>query len=1288
MKNLFHNLYLLIQKYKGVAAAFFGLFIAGCFYLVSTLKLEENIINVIPKDDNLTKISEVLEGFKINNRLVFHIYTKDSLSSPEHLIEHSTIFADSLRQKYPELIQNIQISFSDQHLETLYSLYSEKLPIYLTAEDYEQINQKITSEGLENTLKKNYKALVSPLSIVNKKMLINDPLGIVNLPLQKSSTFQTDENIKLYQNHLLSQDQKHLIFFVELANPPNETSNNGKLIKGINRQIEAFSDTSPDFNIEYFGQTAIAVANANQIKEDIFITISLALIVLFLFISFFYRNMFIFFIGITPGLFGALVALAVLALVKGTVSTISLGVGSILLGITIDYSLHLFTHYKDHKEASTLFRDLNTPLLISSLTTAAAFLSLIFLHSEALADFGIFAGVSVLAGSIYTLTVLPHFIIRKNNKTATKENPQNFIEKTVSAIAEYPFFKAKWSLLLLLFLSVASLFTWKNYAFEDDMNRLHYMPPELAAYEENINRISTFSANTVFAITSGQNLEDALEKELKTREKLEKLKDQGNIFSYTSVNDLVPAPSVQRERLHQWNSYWQEHNADSVYTSFISKASQTGFKADGFSTFETLLKNTYAPLEQEHIEKIFSVFGDDYIVSQNGKVSVISTIKTTTEHKASVINVLEELDAALAFDKSYLTSSLIRLLQEDFNKLVNISLIVVFLIIFITYGRIEVTLVIFTPILVSWLWILGIMGFFDLRFNIVNIVVCTFIFGLGVDYSIFTTRGYLQDAAKGLKTILSYKKSIILSAVTTLLSIGVLAFARHPALQSIALLAIIGITSVTFITFTLQPLLYNFLIIKRKQKGLIPYTFKSLFLSSFAFVYFLTGCLILSLIRAVFYLPILPSRRKKLIYHHVIRVFCSSLVYIMRNVNISIVGKSLADFSKPSVIIANHHSFLDILLMLMLHHKVVMVTNDWVYNSPFFGSVVKYADFISTTVGVEEQVGKIEKLIEEGYSIVIFPEGTRSNTAEIGRFHKGALFLAQHFKLDIQPVILHGTSYTMPKSDGFYLKSGNITVKFLPRIAYGSELFGSGYSEATKKISRYFKSEYKTLRMEQENPLYYKETILKNYLYKGPVLEWYLKVKFRLEGYYLLLHELIPAEAKIYDIGCGYGLISYSLAFSSSKRHIIGIDYDQDKIETAANCPVKPSGLSFIHADVTGFSFEKADVFIISDLLHYLLCEEQMKLLKKIIDNLPDHGMIIIRDGNSSNTKLHKRTALTEVFSTRYGFNKTQNSFCYISDKMVQSFAENNNLSLKTIDNTKYTSNTLFILEKSGNGKV
>ncbi|MBK8587068.1 MAG: 1-acyl-sn-glycerol-3-phosphate acyltransferase [Bacteroidetes bacterium] len=242
--------------------------------------------------------------------------------------------------------------------------------------------------------------------------------------------------------------------------------------------------------------------------------------------------------------------------------------------------------------------------------------------------------------------------------------------------------------------------------------------------------------------------------------------------------------------------------------------------------------------------------------------------------------------------------------------------------------------------------------------------------------------------------------------------------------------------------------------------------------------------------------------------------FTWSLMYIMINVKKKIINTAKENLSNPAVIICNHQSFLDILSVIMLHPKIVLLTNDWVWNSPFFGAVVKMADYYPVTAGVEGSVDLLADRVKQGYSIVIFPEGTRSPDGNIKRFHKGA-FCSQKIKLDILPLVIHGTGNTMTKND-FLLKDGSITLKFLPRISPTNVSFGTTYSERAKKIGNHFRKEFLLLSKKIEEPLYFKDQLLSSYIYKGPVLEWYTKFKIRNENYYQIFHEILPKNGKIF----------------------------------------------------------------------------------------------------------------------------------------------------------------------------
>ena len=120
-----------------------------------------------------------------------------------------------------------------------------------------------------------------------------------------------------------------------------------------------------------------------------------------------------------------------------------------------------------------------------------------------------------------------------------------------------------------------------------------------------------------------------------------------------------------------------------------------------------------------------------------------------------------------------------------------------------------------------------------------------------------------------------------------------------------------------------------------------------------------------------------------------------SLIYIMYMVKKQILNPGKEDFKKPAVIVANHQSFLDILSILMLYLKLIFFTNNWVWNSPFYGKMVQMADFYSVDDGIENSLELVKRKVEDGFSVAIFPEGGRSVDETIKRFHKGAFFLAK-----------------------------------------------------------------------------------------------------------------------------------------------------------------------------------------------------------------------------------------------------------------------------------------------------
>jgi 2-polyprenyl-3-methyl-5-hydroxy-6-metoxy-1,4-benzoquinol methylase len=370
--------------------------------------------------------------------------------------------------------------------------------------------------------------------------------------------------------------------------------------------------------------------------------------------------------------------------------------------------------------------------------------------------------------------------------------------------------------------------------------------------------------------------------------------------------------------------------------------------------------------------------------------------------------------------------------------------------------------------------------------------------------------------------------------------------------------------------------------------------------------------------------------------------------------------------------------------MIMLNHKIILMVKSWVYHSPLMGIFIRHAGYIYTETGPEENLKQIKERIDDGYSVMIFPEGTRSADGEIRRFHKGAFALSQELKLDITPIALHGVNYVLPKGE-YLVKHGETNLNILPRIKHTDAAWGTTYQERTKSISRYFKAEHKKFTGERETAEYLWNRVYQNFIFKGPVLEWYIRIKWKLEEKnFEHYNQLIGDRKNITDVGCGYGYLSYYLHYKNEERIITGIDYDEDKAEIAQNGFDKSDNLTFRSADITQYEFEeKQDVIFLNDVLHYLTEEQQKAVLQNCADNLNANGMLIIRDGITDLSHRHKNTRLTELFSTKImNFNKNKNELHFFSSAFIKSFAHKNNMSCQMTEHSQKTSNVLFVLAK------
>lgn len=215
------------------------------------------------------------------------------------------------------------------------------------------------------------------------------------------------------------------------------------------------------------------------------------------------------------------------------------------------------------------------------------------------------------------------------------------------------------------------------------------------------------------------------------------------------------------------------------------------------------------------------------------------------------------------------------------------------------------------------------------------------------------------------------------------------------------------------------------------------------------------------------------TEKKKYNLHRIIR-FMARFVLIRHKIpgiRYTQANPGNEDFSRPSVIICNHQSHLDLVPLLAVSEKVIVLTADWVWNNPVYKYAIRNAEFLPASSGVENIMPQLKSLVKRGYSIAVYPEGTRSVDCSIGRFHQGAFHLAQTLDIDIVPLILYGSGKALPKK-GRVLNIWPMHMEIDPRISPEQlrQTGGETLREQASYMRKYYKERYAQLanRIEQD----------------------------------------------------------------------------------------------------------------------------------------------------------------------------------------------------------------------------
>lgn len=1146
MTDFFLKIHDFLVGRKWLAVLLSVLLAAICLFLASRLHYEEDISRFLPGDEESSKYSEAYNALGKKNNIILIFSAKDGSESGEDEISEAIHDFEGVFDAVDStgMVPQRQITVdSGMAFEVMESVSSD-YPLYMTEADYQRIDSLLNIQGyVRGQLEADRQSLLFPTGDAMVTNVRTDPLHLFTPVLQRLRSSAANSNYDIVDDCIFTKDGHGLAF---LTSPygTSESGMNSKVAELVDEAINRLGTEHPEVSVSAVGAPLIAVTNATQIKKDSMLAISLALLLIGLLLVFTYKRFSDILWIVVSITFGWLFAVGGIALIRDSMSIIVIGVASVIIGIAVNYPLHFMDGLKSGVSPRQNLKEMVEPLLIGNITTIAAFLCLVWLDAVAMQDLGLFGSLMLAGTIIFVLVFLPVFTKARKKEGGTLELGRILPDKAPSS---------GWLLVTVMAVTVVMYFLSGRTSFDSDMRNINFMTESQKRDLEMLQGgLEQSGYNQIYAIAEGCDQEAALEVNDNLLLRLDSLK--GSVAFVKGAGNFVPSEKEQAERIARWNDFWADGRAERLANELSDESHRQGFSESAFSPFTDILTKEYS-VSSTNDSPLKESFDGTYILNNDGKYLIVNQVYYKDESSAAAIKESLRSDGTLVFDTGDISNRLVTVLSGSFDYIGAICSLVVFLFLCLSFRRLELGLLSFFPLAVSWFWILGLMSLLDIRFNIVNIILATFIFGQGDDYTIFITEGLVYEYAYGKKRLATYKNSVFHSAVIMFIGIGALVLAKHPAMRSLGEVTVIGMFIVVVMAYYLPPVIFRWLTEKKGVKRDIPLTLKRLVYSIYALVGYVLLMFLFAYPYTFFHFLFKGgSEESRLKYHQFIQRMSGFLLKRVPGVRFTQSGEN--DFSKPSVIVANHQSHLDLICLMALNPKLIFFTNEWVWKNPIYGYVIRKADYIPVNDGVEAHLDKIRALVERGYSLVIFPEGTRTVDGSIGRFHKGAFYLAAELGLDITPVYIHGAYDVLPKTD-FMLREGSVNVEVGPKIPCSKD-----YRSMTKVCYRIFVSHYAELRRTLETPEYLSVYVRYKYLYKGSDVESRCRKALARVNDMAFLRE-VPSGNHFEIHDCGQGEYALIFALMHPEVEVDAYDRDEDNVMLASNISCLPANLHF-----------------------------------------------------------------------------------------------------------------------------
>lgn len=791
---LFVKLYRYFQKHKTFLYTLMVLSSAVFIFFGLRVKLDVDLLRLLPASKH-SGTNMVFSNLKIKDK----IFMEMTGAGPEVLAGYVDELMDSILTDDEGIANTLYRIEPDMALNAL-DFAMMHVPSFVDTSLYARFDSAIAHA--DETMANNYELIMNDETGMLTEMVSTDPL---NLREYLMPDLSSGMGFTVIDGHLFCADSTVALIYISPNFQSFDAEPSSKLMNHIKHCVSEFNKVHPEVEVLMHGAVVRAGDNNRIMARDIYLTVGISMLIVLIVLCVSFKSFNIAWQNVLPVTYGAFFALACMYWIQGGMSLMALGVGSVVLGVAISYCLHIIIHQRFVGNVEQMLKEEAVPVCLGCLTTIGAFIGLLFTQSDLLKEFGMFSTFALIGNTFFALVFLPH-LLREDDQ---RRNEKVF--RGIEKINNYPFDRNPYVVIGLCILIVIGFAFSGKVEFDNDLKRIGYESDELHKSENLYSEKNDHGGQQEYFAVIAPTLGEALDANKELSSVLDSMRNAGDLIAYTPVvSILFQSEAEQQRRIEAWNRYWTPAKVSQAMAAVKGAAVRNELSPDIFVPFQAMVEADYEPGDLYTAEVIPDGLLCNFIEENSGNFLIFNTTQLTKEKMWPVGDRVAAMPNAVVVDPFYYTADMLDMLHTDYNTTLLISAIFVFVVLLLSFRNLVISLIAFLPMFLSWYMVQGWMAIFGLPFNMVNIVVSTFIFGIGVDYSIFVMQGLIAaQRGEGGRLLEYHKVAVFFSAFVLIVVMVSMLCATHPTITSIGNSTIIGMVSTIMITYTLQPLLFR-----------------------------------------------------------------------------------------------------------------------------------------------------------------------------------------------------------------------------------------------------------------------------------------------------------------------------------------------------------------------------------------------------------------------------------------------------------------------------------------------